>query len=262
MNHAQAAGGVIHHVHAAAGVMNHAPTLDGKHSKTMSPHVLIVDDDSRITSALRRTLAYEGYSVSVAADGEGALALARTKLPDLVILDLMLPGIGGLEVCRRLRAAEDGVAVLMLTARDAVADRVAGLEIGADDYLVKPFALEELLARVKALLRRRNPPDIAREVLRFEDLELDMATRQARRGSRLIELSTTEYELLALFLRNPRIVLTRALLMDRIWGRDFEGGPNVLEVYIGHLRNKLEQYGEKRLIQTVRGAGYVLRMTE
>ena len=225
----------------------------------MNAHILIVDDDSRVTGALRRTLAYEGYQVSVAGNGEQALMVARTKAPDLVILDLMLPGMDGLEVCRRLRNAGDGIAVLMLTARDAVADRVAGLETGADDYLVKPFALEELLARVKALLRRHNPSDITREVLLFEDLELNMATRQARRGQRLIDLSTTEFELLALFMRNPRIVLTRSLLMDRIWGNDFEGGPNVLEVYIGHLRSKLEQNGEKRLIQTIRGAGYVLR---
>ena len=225
----------------------------------MNAHVLIVDDDNRITSALRRTLAYEGYQVSTAANGEVALAIARGRPPDVVILDLMLPGIDGFEVCRRLRASGDGVAVLMLTARDAVVDRVAGLETGADDYLVKPFALEELLARVKALLRRRSPPDVSREVLCFEDLELDTATRQATRGKRSIELSTTEYELLALFLRNPRVVLTRAVLMDRIWGSDFEGGPNVLEVYIGHLRSKLEQHGETRLIQTVRGAGYVLR---
>ena len=228
----------------------------------MNTHILIVDDDSRVTSALRRTLAYEGYSVSVAENGERALALARAKPPELVILDLMLPGINGFEVCRRLREAGEGMAVLMLTARDAVADRVAGLETGADDYLVKPFALEELLARVKALLRRSSAPDVAREVLAFEDLELDIATRQARRGQRLISLSTTEYELLLLFLRNPRNVLTRGLLMDRIWGDDFEGGPNVLEVYIGHLRNKLEQNGEKRLIQTIRGAGYVLRVPE
>lgn len=227
-----------------------------------NPHILIVDDDSRVTSALRRTLAYEGYQVSSALDGEGALAIARAKSPDLVILDLMLPGINGLEVCRRLRAEDDNIAVLMLTARDAVADRVAGLETGADDYLIKPFALEELLARIKALLRRRNPPDIQREVLCFADLALDTATRQAKRGDRTIELSTTEYELLVLFLRNPRVVLTRSILMDRIWGRDFEGGPNVLEVYIGHLRNKLEQNGEKRLLQTVRGAGYVLRSAD
>jgi two-component system response regulator MprA len=228
----------------------------------MNAHILLVDDDGRVTGALRRTLAYEGYQVSVAVNGEAALSLARTRPPDLVILDLMLPGIDGLEVCRRLRGAGDDTAVLMLTARDAVADRVSGLETGADDYLVKPFATEELLARVKALLRRRIPPDINREVLVFEDLELDTATRQAKRGNYLVDLSTTEYELLAMFMRNPRIVLTRSVLMDRIWGSDFEGGPNVLEVYIGHLRNKLEQQGEKRLIQTIRGAGYVLRTLE
>jgi two-component system response regulator MprA len=228
----------------------------------MNAHILIVDDDNRVTNALRRTLAYEGYQVSITANGEGALSIVRTRPPDLVILDLMLPGIDGLEVCRRLRGAGDGIAILMLTARDAIADRVAGLEIGADDYLVKPFALEELLARVKALLRRRNLPDITCEVLVFEDLELDTATRQAKRGSRLIDLSTTEYELLSIFMRNPRIVLTRSLLMDRIWGSDFEGGTNVLEVYIGHLRTKLEPQSERRLIQTVRGAGYVLRNSE
>ena len=150
----------------------------------------------------------------------------------------------------------------MLTARDTVADRVLGLEIGADDYLIKPFALEELLARIKALLRRSTSSEVSGEVLCFEDLELNTATRQAKRGKRVIDLSTTEYELLTLFLRNPRIVLTRGLLMDRIWGDDFEGGPNVLEVYIGHLRTKLEQQGERRLIQTVRGAGYVLRIPE
>ena len=228
----------------------------------MNAHILIVDDDNRVTNAIRRTLAYEGYQVSVAANGEGALSIARTRSPDLVILDLMLPGMNGLEVCRRLRSAGDGIAVLMLTARDEVADRVAGLETGADDYLVKPFALEELLARVKALLRRRATPDITREVLMFEDLELDTATRQAKRGNRQIDLSTTEFELLSIFMRNPRMVLTRSLLMDRIWGSDFEGGPNVLEVYIGHLRTKLEQQSEKRLIQTVRGAGYVLRTSD
>jgi two-component system, OmpR family, response regulator MprA len=228
----------------------------------MNAHILIVDDDNRVTSALRRTLAYEGYQISVAANGEAALFIVRSRPPDLVILDLMLPGIDGLEVCRRIRSAGDGIAVLMLTARDAVADRVAGLETGADDYLVKPFASEELLARVKALLRRRNPPDVTREVLVFENLELDTATRQAKRNKHLIDLSTTEYELLLMLMRNPRIVLTRSVLMDRIWGSDFEGGPNVLEVYIGHLRNKLEQRGESRLIQTVRGAGYVLRTSE
>jgi two-component system response regulator MprA len=225
-------------------------------------HILIVDDDPSLTSALRRTLSYEGYHVSTVANGESALEQIRLKPPDLVILDLMLPGIDGLEICRRLRSAGEQLVILMLTARDAVADRVAGLEIGADDYLVKPFATEELLARIKALLRRSNPPDVAREILHYADLELDTATRQARRGGRVIDLSTTEYELLALFLRNPKIVLTRALLMDRIWGLDFTGGPNVLEVYIGHLRAKLEAQGESRLIQTIRGAGYVLRQPD
>lgn len=225
----------------------------------MNTHILVVDDDERTINALRRTLTYAGYYVSTAANGEEALSIIRIRQPDLVILDLTLPGIDGLEVCHRLRSAGVEVAVLMLTARDAVADRVAGFEIGADDYLVKPFALEELLVRVKALLRRRKPPDIHREVLVFEDLELDTATRQAKRGNRLVDLSTTEYELLSLFMRNPRLVLTRSLLMDRIWGSDFEGGPNVLEVYIGHLRAKLEKQSEKRLIQTVRGTGYALR---
>lgn len=225
----------------------------------MSKHILVIDDDVHLTSALRRTLSYEGYQVSTAAYGESALEQVRLKPPDLVILDLMLPGIDGLEVCRRLRGAGEHVAILMLTARDAVMDRVQGLEIGADDYLVKPFATAELLARMKVLLRRSYPPDVVREILHYADLELDTATRQARRGGHPIDLSTTEYELLALFLRNPRIVLTRTLLMDRIWGIDFTGGPNVLEVYIGHLRNKLEQRGGTRLIQTVRGAGYVLR---
>ena len=226
----------------------------------MNERILIVDDDNSITKALRRTLSYEGYVVFTAPDGERALALAHTKAPDLIILDLMLPDIDGLEICRRLRAAHSEVAILMLTARDRVVDRVVGLETGADDYLVKPFALEELLARIKALLRRRPPSEISGEVLCFADLELDTATRQAKRGTTLISLSTTEYELLALFLRNANIVLTRGFLMDRIWGQDFEGGPNVLEVYIGHLRTKLEQDGAIRLIQTVRGTGYVLRL--
>jgi len=224
--------------------------------------ILVVDDEAVLVETIAYNLEQAGYQVITAADGASALQAAHRETPDLIILDLMLPGIGGLEVCRRLRAAGDEVAVLMLTARDGVADRVAGLETGADDYLVKPFALEELLARIKALLRRRHPTDISREVLCFADLELDTATRQAKRSGRLIELSTTEYELLSLFLRNPRTVLTRGVLMDRVWGRDFEGGPNVLEVYIGHLRTKLEQNGERRLIQTVRGAGYVLRLTE
>jgi two-component system, OmpR family, response regulator MprA len=225
----------------------------------MNAHILIVEDDLRTSNALRRMLAYAGYKVSIAENGEDALSIIRISPPDLLILDLMLPGIDGLEVCHHIRNAGNDVAILMLTARDAVADRVTGFEMGADDYLVKPFSLDELLARINALLRRCNPIDVPREVLIFEDLELDTATRQAKRGNRLIDLSTTEFELLSLFMRNPRLVLTRSLLMDRIWGMDFEGGPNVLEVYIGHLRVKLEKQNETRLIQTIRGAGYVLR---
>src|SRR5215471_7272909 len=164
----------------------------GSNYSLMNAHILVVDDDNRMTSALRRTLAYSGYQISIAGSGEEALSIARIKSPDLVILDLMLPGIDGLEVCRRLRSVRDETAILMLTARDAVADRVIGFEMGADDYLVKPFAIEELLARVKSLLRRQHTPDISREVLIFEDIELDTATRQATRGNRVIDLSTTE----------------------------------------------------------------------
>lgn len=223
----------------------------------MKAHILVVDDDPRITDLLRRIFAYEGYSVAVAASGEEALKRTLERPADLIVLDLMLPGLDGLEVVRRLRLAEDQVPVLMLTARDAVSDRVKGLDAGADDYLVKPFAPEELVARVKAMLRRNQPE--RQEVLRYADLELDTGTRLARRGEREIELSPTEYELLALLLRRPRQVLTRDVIMDRVWGLDFEGSSNVLEVYIGYLRNKLESDGKPRLIHTVRGIGYVLK---
>ena len=223
----------------------------------MKAHVLVVDDDIRITDMLRRALAYNGYSVATAAGGDEALMRALARPPDLIILDLMLPGFDGLEVARRLRAAGDTVPILMLTARDAVADRVGGFEAGADDYLIKPFAPEELLARVKALLRRSQPEQ--HEVLRYADLELDTGTRMAHRGAREIELSPTEYELLALFLRQPRQVLTREVIFERIWGFDFEGSSNVMEVYMGYLRKKLEMDGEPRLIHTVRGVGYVLK---
>lgn len=227
----------------------------GEH--VMKAHILVVDDDPRITDLLRRIFAYEGYSVAVAASGEEALKRTLERPADLIILDLMLPGLDGLEVVRRLRLAEDPVPVLMLTARDAVSDRVRGLDTGADDYLVKPFAPEELVARVKAMLRRNQPE--RQEVLRYVDLELDTGTRLARRGASEIELSPTEYELLALFLRRPRQVLTRDVIMDRVWGLDFEGSSNVLEVYIGYLRNKLEAGNKARLIHTVRGIGYVLK---
>lgn len=223
----------------------------------MKAHVLVVDDEPRITEVLRRTLAYEGYSVAVAASGDDALARTLERPPDAIVLDVMLPGLDGLEVARRLRAAGDNVPILMLTARDEIADRVNGLEAGADDYLVKPFAPEELVARIKALLRRSQPE--RHEVLRYADVELDTGTRVAHRGVREIELSPTEYELLSLFLRRPRQVLPRDVILDRVWGLDFEGSSNVMEVYIGYLRAKLEAEGEPRLIHTIRGVGYVLK---
>ena len=223
----------------------------------MKAHILVVDDDPRITDLLRRILAYEGYSVAIAASGSEALDRSLERPPDLVVLDIMLPGLDGLEVAQRLRAAGDNVPILMLTARDTVADRVKGLETGADDYLVKPFAPEELVARVKALLRRSQEQQY--EVLRYADVELDTGTRIAHRGAREIELSPTEYELLLLFMKRPRQVLTREIILDRVWGMDFEGSSNVMEVYVGYLRTKLESKGEPRLIHTVRGVGYVFK---
>src|ERR1051326_3876066 len=223
----------------------------------MKAHILVVDDVPRITDLLRRILAFEGYSVAIAASGNEALNRALERPPDLMVLDIMLPGLNGLEVAQRLRAAGDTIPILMLTARDAVADRVQGLETGADDYLVKPFAPEELVARVKALLRRSQ--EERHEILRYADVELDMGTRLSHRGTREIELSPTEYELLALFLRRPRQVLTREIILNRVWGLDFEGSSNVMEVYIGYLRAKLEAEGEPRLIHTVRGIGYVFK---
>jgi two-component system, OmpR family, response regulator MprA len=223
----------------------------------MKAHILVVDDDPRVTDLLRRVLAYEGYSVAIAARGDEALNRTLEQPPDLVVLDIMLPGFSGLEVARRLRTAGDHVPIMMLTARDAVADRVEGFETGADDYLAKPFAPEELLARVNALLRRNQEQH--HEVLRYADVELDTGTRLAHRGVREIELSPTEYELLALFLHRPRQVLTREIILDRVWGLDFEGSSNVMEVYVGYLRAKLEAEGEPRLIHTVRGVGYVFK---
>lgn len=223
----------------------------------MKTHVLVVDDDLGTTGMLRRFLAYEGYSVSTASSGDEALTRTLEHPPDLIVLDILLPTLNGLEVTQRLRAAGDQVPILMLTARDSVANRVEGFEMGADDYLVKPFAPEELLVRVKALLRRNQA--IRYEVLRYADIELDMGTRLAHRGTRGIVLSPTEFDLLALFLRRPRQVLTREIILNCIWGLDFEGSSNVLEVYIGYLRAKLEAKGEPRLIYTVRGIGYVLR---
>jgi two-component system, OmpR family, response regulator MprA len=222
----------------------------------MSERILVIEDEPQIADLLRRGLIYEGYAAEVAPDGETGLAVARERPPDVVLLDLMLPGIDGLTVCRRLRAAGD-TPILILTAKDAVPDRVAGLDAGADDYLVKPFSFDELLARVRALLRRRR--DGARETLHFGDLVLEPASRQVRRGNRRVELTAREFDLLALFLQNPRQVITRDTIYDRIWGYDFGSESNIIEVYIRNLRNKLEADGGSRLIQTVRGVGYVLR---
>ncbi len=223
----------------------------------MNTRILLIEDDEGIVRILRRGLVYEGYTVDVASDGQTGLLLARDTPPDLVILDLMLPGIDGLEVCRRLRAGGE-VPILILTARDSVDDRVLGLDMGADDYMVKPFDLDELLARIRALLRRLQP--VSRpKVMRFSDLTLDTGTRQAARGARVISLTAKEYGLLDLFMRHPRQVLTRDMIFDRVWGYDFGGESNIIEVYIRYLRQKLEENGEPRLLHTVRGMGYVLR---
>lgn len=224
----------------------------------MKEHVLIIEDDEAIVRMLRRGLAYEGYQVETALDGETGLALARDHHPDLVILDLMLPGMDGLEVCQRLRGGSN-VPILMLTAKDTTQDRVQGLDAGADDYLIKPFELDELLARVRALLRRTQTERV--QVLTFADLTLDTSTRQAIRKGRVISLTAKEYDLLELFMRHPRQVLTREMIFDRVWGYDFGGESNVLDVYIRYLRQKLENEGEPRLLHTVRGVGYVLRET-
>ena len=223
-------------------------------------HILIVEDESEIAGYLRRGLAFEGYSAEIAANGLSALAAARERLPDLVVLDLMLPGVDGLEVARRLRAASD-VPIIMLTARDAVPDRVAGLEAGADDYLVKPFAFEELLARIRVQLRRRQRDDQPTQ-LRYAALSMDTAAHETHVGGRRVELTAKEYELLELFMRHPQQVLTREVIYDRVWGYDFGGESNIIEVYVRYLRQKTEVEGMARLIHTVRGVGYVLREEE
>ena len=216
----------------------------------------MVDDDARLGASIRRALAYEGYSVDVAADGSGALVDARDRPPDLVVLDVMLPGIDGIEVCRRLRAGSD-VPILMLTARDAVSDRVAGLDAGADDYLVKPFAYDELLARVRALLRRREPG--GRELLRCADLVMDVPAHEVRRGDRVVELTALQFNVLEHFLRHPRQVLEREQLLESVWGVESDAISNVVDVTIADLRARLEAGREARLLHTVRGVGYVLR---
>jgi two-component system response regulator MprA len=225
----------------------------------MGARILVVDDDPLLAAALRRPLAYEGFDVEVASSGEEALTSVREHTFDLVILDILLPGIDGLEVCRRLRQASD-VPVLMLTARSEVPERVAGFEAGADDYLGKPFAFEELLMRVKALLRRGGNGAQASE-LRFADLRMDRSTREVWRGDRAISLTRQEFDLLALFLEHPRQVLPRSTILERVWDYDFGRDSNVLEVYVGYLRRKLEAGSESRLLHTVRGVGYVLKET-
>ncbi len=225
-----------------------------------STRVLVVDDDPAVSGALNRALRLEGYDVSMATDGPQALEEIAVRQPDAVVLDIGLPTIDGLDVCRRLRAANDDTPVLMLTARDAVSDRVEGLDAGADDYLVKPFALAELLARLRALLRRRpEDTDESSDLITFCDLELDPVTREAKRGDRAFTLTRIEYDLLELLLRHPRQVLTRELILDRVWGYTFDSGTNSLAVYVGYLRRKTEADGEPRLIHTARGVGYVLR---
>jgi two-component system response regulator MprA len=224
--------------------------------------ILVVDDEPAVRESLRRALELEGYEIELAADGQEALWRLQNDgdaQPDAVILDVLMPGVDGLEVCRRLRRGGNRVPVLMLTARDEVENRVAGLDAGADDYLTKPFALEELVARVRALLRRTS--NNADEVLRFADLQLDRGTREVRRGGDTIELTRTEFTLLELFMTNPRQVLTRSIIFERVWGYDFGFASNSLDVYIGYLRRKTEVGGKPRLIQTVRGVGYALRET-
>ncbi len=219
--------------------------------------ILVVDDDPRIAAAVRRALAYEGYHVEVAHDGRSALQATQRSSPDLVVLDVMMPGIDGIEVCRRLRAAGDEAAILMLTAKTDVPDRVAGLDAGADDYLIKPFAYDELLARVRSLLRRRRSDP--GEHLTYADVAVEVRAMEVWRGSRAVELTALEFRLFEYFMRNPRVVLSRSQILIEVWGLDAETTSNVVDVYVRYLRQKLEAAGEPRLIHTVRGAGYVLR---
>ena len=220
--------------------------------------ILVVDDEPAVREAVERALRLDGHDVLLAADGQEALGTLDARPPDAVVLDVLMPRVDGLELCRRMRRRGDRTPVLMLTARDAVSDRVAGLDAGADDYLIKPFALEELLARVRALLRRAGP-DEAEGPLRFGDLTLDPLAHEVKRGERLIDLTRTEFLLLDLFLRHPRQVLTRSVIFENVWGYDFGPRSNSLEVYMGYLRRKTEAGGEPRILHTVRGFGYVLR---
>ena len=224
----------------------------------MSISILVIDDDAKITALLKRTLVFNGYTVEVANDGKTGINILENSQFDLVILDIMMPGLNGWEVCRQIREYYD-LPILMLTAKDEVEDRVKGLDTGADDYLVKPFAMTELLARIRALLRRGSKTSTQVVLYSFADLSMDTGTREVFRNNRQLSLTAKEFELLKLFMENPRLVLSKELIMDRIWGYDYQVESNVLEVYMVMLRNKLESCGEKRLIHTVRGAGYVLK---
>jgi two-component system response regulator MprA len=226
---------------------------------TPAPSVLVVDDDLQLRIAVSRALRVAGYAVTIAGNGEEALDVQRQAPSDVLVLDVVMPGVNGLETCRRLRARGDQVPVLMLTARDATQDKVEGLDAGADDYLVKPFDLAELLARLRALLRRADTGEVVGSVLSHAGLTLDVQTREVRRGDRLLELTRLEFSLLEQFLQNPRQVLSRQLLLERVWGYDSETVSNSLEVFVGLLRRKTEADGEPRLLHTVRGVGYVLR---
>jgi two-component system response regulator MprA len=224
------------------------------------PRVLVVDDDKAVRESLRRSLEFNGYDVSLASDGAEALAGIAATDPDVVVMDVMMPRLDGLEATKALRKAGNDLPILVLTARDAVGDRVEGLDAGADDYLTKPFALQELLARLRALLRRAVPrEDDLDETIGFSDLTMDIATREVKRGDRQIELTRTEFTLLEMFLRRPRRVLERSFILEEVWGYDFPTTANSLEVYVGYLRRKTEAEGESRLIHTVRGVGYVLK---
>ncbi len=242
------------------------PTLLSHYSvgrvKLSGMRILVVDDDRAVRESLRRSLSFNGYSVELAVDGIDALEKVAAARPDALVLDVMMPRLDGLEVCRRLRSTGDDLPILVLTARDSVSERVSGLDAGADDYLPKPFALEELLARLRALLRRAAPePGIDSEKMTFEDLTLDPVTREVTRGDRSISLTRTEFSLLEMLMANPRRVLTRGRILEEVWGYDFPTSGNALEVYVGYLRRKTEADGEPRLLHTVRGVGYVLRET-
>lgn len=223
----------------------------------MNSHILVIEDEAKLARFVELELQYEGYQVSVAGDGLTGLTRIRELKPDLVILDWMLPGLSGIDLCRRLRQTGENVPVILLTAKDEIGDRVAGLDAGADDYLVKPFNIEELLARIRVQIRRVQKSE--REYLAFEDLSLDRRSREVKRGDRAIELTAKEFDLLEYLLMHPRQVLTRDQILEQVWGYDFMGDSNIIEVYIRYLRLKLEANEEKRLIQTVRGVGYVLR---